>query len=135
SSNSFSQSAIGITAPVGLPGEQTYTNCVSDHTASRTASQLMLQFRAGSLGAGIAGAGIDHGLGEGEQGFTRTIKPAKPVPRRRGSRRSARLPIISIEAQSKLEGKDNPNKSTCCLRSGSVARGVDRASAARPGFL
>jgi hypothetical protein len=49
--NSFSQSLIGITAPVGLPGEQTNNSWVLAHTSAGTLCQLTLKFNAGSLGA------------------------------------------------------------------------------------
>ncbi|MNY55062.1 hypothetical protein D3C86_1910070 [compost metagenome] len=50
SANSFSHSDRGITAPVGLPGEQTNSSCVVCQTLSGTLSQATAKLRAGSLG-------------------------------------------------------------------------------------
>ena len=51
SSNSFFHSASGITAPVGLPGEQTNSSCVRAQTSTGTLSQSTAKLRDGSLGA------------------------------------------------------------------------------------
>ncbi len=49
SSNNVFHSSSGITAPVGLPGEQTYSSCVRAQVASSICDQSAAKLRAGSL--------------------------------------------------------------------------------------
>ena len=49
SSNSIFHSSSGITAPVGLPGEHTYSSCVRDQVVSSICDQSAAKLRAGSL--------------------------------------------------------------------------------------
>ncbi len=56
SSNSVRHSSSGITAPVGLPGEQTYISCVRAQVASSIGAQSAAKLRAGSLLANAVSA-------------------------------------------------------------------------------
>ncbi|MNO05461.1 hypothetical protein D3C81_2268540 [compost metagenome] len=51
SANNFSHSDSGMTAPVGLPGEQTKTSWVRCQTSSGTLSQSTAKLRSATLGA------------------------------------------------------------------------------------